>query len=128
MITISIPNRTYPAGNLPITELGVPTGISLAQLLIDRTNWTNPAVILTTALELSYDNGVTWVGGGGGQAPGGVLLDKNGNVRTVTEFRWTWPDPDNPLRRIRGTINIAGGNLKTGATLNLMTAAEAATL
>ena len=79
---------------------------------------------MVIALELSYDGGAIWLPGGGGTAKGGEIRDKAGNVRATTEFRWSWPEPDNPNRRVRGTITINGSALKMGMSLNLLTAAE----
>lgn len=123
MITVNIPNRTYQAGIISIPERSVPVGIASAKLTIEAATWDDPSISISVALELSQDGGLTWSPGGGGEAKGGTV-DRQGNRNATAWFKWSWPNPNNPDRKVRGAITVSKA-IKTGGTFDLLTLEEA---
>lgn len=123
MITVNIPNRTYQAGVIAIPERSIPVGIASAMLTIEAITWDDPDIFVSIDLELSQDNGNTWGPGGAGYGKGGTV-DKEGSRNSTAWWKWSWPNPDNPNRKVRGSI-VINRAIKTGGTFNLLTAAEA---
>lgn len=123
MITVNIPNRTHQAGLITIPERSIPVGIAYARLSIEAITWDDPDIFVIINLELSQDGGLSWGPGGSGYAKGGTV-DRQGNRNSSAWWRWSWPNPNNPNRKIRGTISINKA-IKTGGTFDLLTVEEA---
>lgn len=120
MATIPIPSQVYPPGVIALPQTPVPVGIDRAHLTLDAVQWTDPQTLLSVQLWLSYDSGVTWLPGGGGTARGEPdRRGKTGLPLTTVAFMWTWPEPDNPNRRVKGTLTLSGGSLQTSGVLTL---------
>lgn len=119
LVTIPIPAKTYNVGSVQIPPTAVPAGSSSMTIVLDVTQWTNPASVLSVAMEMSTDGGVTWVGGGAftthpnanGQFPG-----KSGApLSTIMSF-WSWPSS---VTHLRGTVTITGTPIQTSGTITV---------
>lgn len=119
---------TLQPGQRAFGPVAVPDALSSATLTVDRTQWTDPTVVLAVTLDLSIDGGVTWASMTPSEATdpfpiafeseGGAVLDKNGNPSLVTSMTADFPPVSN--RQLRGTITLTGGPLTT--TVGLVTA------
>ena len=111
---------TLPAGTRNFSLLSVPVGMTRLTLALDRTDWTDANVKIALTLELSLDAGVTWQSVGGLTSEGGpppVQLPGRPLPANITSGTWQFPEETNSNRRLRGTLVISGGPLKTTATL-----------
>lgn len=118
MATISIPNRTYQTGVASIAEAPVLAGSSTLKATLNVTQWTNPASVLTMIMEMSEDNGATWVGGGAftAQCDADGTFRRKGVILTEIGATFQWPPTVN---RLRGTITIAGASIRTSGTVEV---------
>lgn len=115
-MTITLPLTTYPAGVILLPTRAVPTGLVSATALFDTTHVTTLTLVMQVALELSQDNGTTWVPSGGSTLSlpncgctlsGGVLTDASGKPVLVSGFQIALANPTNAQRRIRGTVTLS---------------------
>ena len=116
MIITPLPLTTYTAGTHVLPEATVPTGLVRAKALFDLTHLTQLTLVMSIALELSQDNGATWLsaGGGGLDLPrsgftinGSVITSAQGQVVTVSGITINLPNPANAQRKIRGTAVLS---------------------
>lgn len=125
--TAILPLATYQAGERSLPEANVPTGITRVQVAFDLTHLSTLTLIMAIALELSQDNGQTWIAWGGC----GLDLPKSGytlvgstphddqNV-AVPESRFgiALPNPNNVQRKLRGSISLSEA-FTTSVTVDL---------
>ena len=76
-------------------------------------------------LDVSLDGGLTWqsdlgIPRQGFTAQGGVVTDRRGNVIAVTVGVFPLPEPDNPNRRVRGSLTITGGVLNASVAVAVL--------
>ena len=119
-LDVTIPKRNYQTGQSEIAPTVVPLGSTQLQITLDVTDWTNPASILSMAMEKSEDDGVTWTGGGAFTSQpnaNGQFIGKNGNVLTNLKTSFSWPST---VTRIRGAITISGATIRTGGTVTVI--------
>lgn len=64
-ILAEISRATYQAGTREWGPVAVPTGLSVLDVRVDRTDWTDAAARLAWTMELSPDAGATWYSLGG---------------------------------------------------------------
>lgn len=116
MIITPLPLTTYTAGTHPLPETTVPTGLTRAKALFDLTHLTALTLVMSIAIELSQDNGATWVsaGGGGLDLPnsgftiaGSVITSAQGQVVTVSGITVKLLNPANAQRKIRGAVVLS---------------------
>lgn len=112
--TVVLPSGTY-TGTQTIPSRSIPIGASRIELALDRTAWTDPAVTVTARLDLSFDDGLTWISPymGFTAAGGIILIPVTGETLSITRVTVPLPQP-NANRRIRGTIIIVGSLTTTG--------------
>ena len=109
---------SIPTGSFPIPQITVPQGTTKATISIARnttvnpTFWPNVSTTIEISIEVSYDNGATFLPGGGGTSSGG-LAAKNGVERPATIFIFGYSaQPTN----IRGQVIVTNGPLVTTIT------------
>lgn len=116
MILTPLPLTTYTAGQHVLPEAAIPTGFVRAKALFDLTHLTQLTLVMSIAIELSQDNGASWVsaGGGGLDLPnsgftiaGSVITSAQGQVVTVSGITVKLPNPANAQRKIRGTAVLS---------------------
>lgn len=122
-----IPAKDYPAGVYSIPSTSVPNNASIMILTIDRTNWLDPKVTIDFRLDLSPDDGKTWMTGDNNAgwcaftASGGAV-GKPPVPATVMECECSALancDPANPDNRVRGSITVSGGTMNAGGTIEV---------
>lgn len=109
--------RTLPSASIPV-------GYTQFEMVIDRTNWTDPAVKISAQIDLSFDGGATWAtpwarltAEGGPVQPASPLPGApNPNETTMVS---DLGDPNNAARRARASFTISGGPLVADARLIL---------
>ena len=114
-VIINIAPGTYSPNVYPLASTAVPAGISTATLLLDRTSWTNPAVVAVFQVDLSGDGGNTWITnwctfsakGGTSKIPGLPPQSK----LTCQCTPASGCNPASSTNRVRGSVTISGGNL-----------------
>lgn len=117
-----LPLADYPAQTRNFGPVAIGDTVTSVDFSVARcttatpTIWPSPSVTLTIALEISINNG-PFTSMGGFTAPGGIGLDKFGNEATVSRGGGGLPAGIN--RRIQGTIIIAGGTLRSSATVEV---------
>jgi len=78
------------------------------------TIWPNENSEISYRQELSFDNGQTWVAGGGFGAFGGIYIRKDNTEAQISSFVvGIPPEQDGRNRRLRGTIEIINGPIRT---------------
>ena len=117
LLTVTIPTRTYQVGSANIASSAVPVSAEEMVLTLDVTSWTNPAIVVDVAMEMSLDGGATWVPAG--RAPlqsraDGTWKDYRGNVITAVSATFGWPSG---VTHVRGEVIVSGANVRTGGTV-----------
>lgn len=114
--TQAIPLADYPSGARALPETSVLDAATVFYFEIarctsaDPTIWPDAATTLSLDLEISYDNGATWRDWAGFQDGGGIVMFK-GAERAVSTLKA--PMEPGANRRIRGTVTITNGPLRT---------------
>lgn len=118
MILFSFAKRSIPTGTFNIPETAVPANTHSLQFDLglcttaDPTIWPNVSTTVDIALEVSYDNKATWVGGGGASGiQGGIHLMKDG-VTEQTQGGFIAGFTNSPTHA-RGTVVVTNGPLVT---------------
>ena len=89
----------------------VPVGLTFIRPIIDVSNQAT-AVSIALLLELSLDGGLTW------PQTRSVSRD-GGDTATEASFEWDLPEPGNPLRSIRATVTLTGGNRRLTSSVTI---------
>lgn len=117
----SFPQQSIPTGEFTLPERAMPESALKLEIRLafcttgTPTIWPNAATKLTIKLEVSYDDGATWVGGGGCTGmSGGIQHNKFGAEITAGGFIVTYPQPPD---RVRGTLNVTNGPLVTSGSI-----------
>lgn len=117
---------SIPSGTTPIPATSVPASVVSAVVSINRcttatpTNWPNATTTLDIALEVSYDGGVTWVGGGGVTGMSGGIAHQRDKVTEQPTSDLLLQYPSHPTH-IRGSLTVANGPLVTSGGSITMT-------
>ena len=117
-------SKRWNPGTYNIPSSPIPLGLEYVKLTFDVTEMTDPALSIMAEFEISYDGGTTWRERNAVSFQGGPIrmTDLSGNpvVRNPpfisTHEVWI-SEPENPSRRVRGSVKIAGGGFKTEMTL-----------
>jgi hypothetical protein len=126
-VVVLSPSEYLPGTYMfPVTNF--PLGYTLAELIIDRALWLNPASQLAWSADISHDGGVTWnqspQTGAAATTSGGVLFfppghPQAGQVRPVSRFSLGVLSPENPNRRVRGSFTVSGAPASISARSRL---------
>lgn len=111
--TLTIGSRVLAPGNVILGPFNVPRNLTSFRVELDATQHLNPGVMLTIAVELSFDNGSTWAFVASGSRSGGVVFEDGGAVSTTMVIETDLPDPTNNQRRIRFPVTLNGGSFTT---------------
>ena len=117
--SINIPTRNNQIGSNIIPAQTVPAGVTSASFSFDTANWTNSSSRLVIALEVSYDNQATWVGGGSSDMqsrPDGTFRDRTGAIMPTVTATFTWA---NGATHVRGSYTVEGASIQTGGSVDL---------
>lgn len=114
--------RSLPTGDFTIPSTALPAGTLKMEVRLalcttaTPTIWPNPATTLAIAMQVSYDNGASWVGGGGvtGMAGGIQHNFKTGAEIPFGGFVASFPTPPT---HVRGTLTVANGPLVTSGSV-----------
>lgn len=122
----AFPLGDYPSGTNQFGPFNVRPQDELFQLQVrrcttaDPTIWPNVATTLELTMELSVDNGATWQQAGGFKAEGGII---DAGPRGEVEFTSYKTDlGQGNQRRLRGSVTIINGPLRTEGFLDLLDA------
>jgi hypothetical protein len=96
---------SYAVGVYPFSAIAIPTEYTQASLKVARSAWLNPLSKLKFTMEISFDNGVSWPQSFSATAQGGVAL-VNGLPAPFSFIGAPLPQPENPDREIRGSIEV----------------------
>lgn len=117
-----LPLPAYSEGEHLIGERSIPdiAGIVVGARILRCTTktpdiWNNPDVKIELKAEASFDDGKTWMDGGGIGAQGGIHITRGGIEAPYSIYRVNLPDGIN--RKVRGKIIITGGSAKTSVDL-----------
>jgi hypothetical protein len=117
--SISIPLQTLtPSQVVNIPSNSIPTGLTHAQLLINRNVGASPldgapTATLSFFMEFSQDGGSTWGSGVGASTGGGGALP-------ASDIEVDLPgDPANAQRRVRGSVTNGPVSISVSGSLNL---------
>ena len=103
-----VASAAYPAGTV-VNTFAIAAGLSKAVLSLSHdTLWAPNVNAITYALDISYDNGVTWEAHGGGTAAGMAAgsLDIFGVLITASTFKVSLSQPANATTMGRITLNV----------------------
>lgn len=124
--SIVIPQGTYPIGTFNFGPAPIPSSVSRAEIDLDGTNMTDPALHITLQLDLSVDGGVTWstVSPGPSMVPFpitatmvGGALNRTGQPLSIYSLSANVPGVGSTARQVRGSVVISGAPLTTQGTL-----------
>jgi hypothetical protein len=109
---------SLPTGVTPIPATAVPASVTSCVVSINRCttatplNWPDAATTLDVALELSFDNQATWVGGGSVTGWSGGIAFKRDKVTEQPTSDLALTYVTHPTH-VRGTITVTNGPLVT---------------
>lgn len=112
---LALPLASYPAGAHQIPARNVPDGATVLYFEFARcttaapTIWPNVGTTLAIMCEGSTD-GITWTEAGRFTAVGGIHVSYG---RESLVSAGLWPMPPFANRRVRATVTISGGPLRT---------------
>ena len=90
-----------------ISSVKVPVGATMVRARIDRRDM-DLSLNVSWGLELSLDGGKTWTPHGGASAVGKPFNDPSTMIlATESWFETSLPEPKNPLRRLRGKMDLS---------------------
>ncbi len=96
-------------GTVTFAATSVPTGIIGLTIGMSRSAFTlAPSLSIDWSIELSQDNGSTWLAAGGAGTKGGDVIDPDTlNVVARSSFTVGLPQSTNPNRKLRGQITFS---------------------
>ncbi len=118
----AIPLGNYAAGSYNFGPIDIADSVTRCDFKVarcttaDPTIWPLATVALSVQLEVSVDGGA-WVGQGGFSAVGGIANTKVGAEATHSIGGGNFPAGVN--RRVRGSVTITGGTLRSSATVQV---------
>jgi hypothetical protein len=125
MATQLFPSMTFPVGTVgsPSTQMSpavaIASGVNQLDLTCGCTSFTNTAITVTFGLQISYDNGATFVAGPS-QTQTPPIKNRDGTTATQIRMLATLGDPsqiNNPNRRVRGFLTAFATDGTTSVTL-----------
>ena len=108
------PERNYPSAKQTSGVYDVALGVTQVTLRASRLSWPNTGQeVIQASFDLSFDGGATWISPYCGfGARGGDYYFRTGILAEYSMVTIALPQPDNPNRKIRGTMNTTT-NLRT---------------
>lgn len=125
-VTRVLPLGSYPDQTRALGPVALPTGASSISLSLLRctpsnlTIWPNASTTVALNADLSLDGGTTWQPWFTFTSQGGQVTPEGGStVAPTTYFTTSIPAPANANRKVRATLTITGGPLKTAGDLTV---------
>lgn len=125
--TVVMPLADYPEQSRVLGPAVVPAGITQVMFSVQRntpadaTIWPSAAVTISLVVEVSYDNGGTWRPLMNFASSGGQVIDKDtGLAAPISAGSCTLTQPELSTRQVRGTLTIAGGTLRSSASVTTL--------
>jgi hypothetical protein len=127
--TLILPAGTYPIGTRTLGPVNIPQGLSYAELQLDGTAMTDPALAVDAVIDFSLDGGVTWATTMSdppnpfplrGTMAGNTIDPDTGLQWATYRMGGRLPSPTSTTRRARMTLNIRGAPCPTAGTLVLV--------
>jgi len=124
MAVFTVPGspRTYDAGGpQEFGPFSVPNGATLAQLRLSRDNWPDvPGALVFLELQWRANNQAPWLHVMAISAPGGIYLNRLGQVEPVSKIGnliddIVIPEPSNNQRQVRILLTAAASFVSTVA-------------
>jgi hypothetical protein len=113
----TLPPSNYGPGVVTLGPANVAGSLSQAVVSFDISQHLDPTILWQVAIEISLDNGQTWLMMGGFTRPGGpVRSGPDGVPRTTIVM--TIKHPPGGGRRIRCVMTITGGVVATSGTIS----------
>src|SRR5262245_46322160 len=113
----TLPQGTYGPGVVTLGPANVAGSLSQATVSFDISQHLEPTIMWEVAIEISTDNGQTWLLMGGFTRPGGPVTNgPDGVPRTTVTMVITHPPGGG--RRIRCVMTFTGGAVATSGTIN----------
>lgn len=98
-------------------EVAIPSGLSKVVISATRESWPASANALSFVMDLSLDNGASWIlNYVGFTTTGGVVLDRGGNPILESSATIILPNPGSSTRKARAHI-ITGAALNTTVSI-----------
>lgn len=89
----------------------IPVSLEYIRVLIDVSTQAT-VVSFTLLIELSLDDGITW--------PQSRSIGRTGGDTAMeASFEWNLPEPTNPLRQIRASLLLSGGNRRLNTSITV---------
>jgi hypothetical protein len=120
--TSILSDQVYPKGKYDSSAMVFPVDGDFVVIALDRSTWPDTGrELIEIDLSLSLDAGKTWQPIGGVKARGGIMLGKDGIVRTEQKISvGPIPEPKSTGRRIRVSLDVQSP-LRTKADANTIT-------
>lgn len=122
MIVSLVPLGDYPVGTYSFGPVSVADDVTRIYLRIARrttatpTIWPSASVAIRLDPEIEIDG--VWRPYAGGQSVGGIVMAKNGGELTHDVIGGYVPPGIN--RRLRGSLTVTGGTLRSSADVELL--------
>lgn len=127
MSSVSIlPLANYANGTQVLGPIDVASDVTVIDFSIQRcttptpTIWPNASTTLVITPEVSLDGGVTWTEAGKSTNEGGISLFRGNEVAFARSGGSIPPQVGGTARKYRVTTVIAGGPLRTSATVEVL--------
>jgi len=120
-----LPLNNYANGTRNFGPIDVASDVTSIDFSIQRcttatpTIWPNTSTTLTITPEVSLDGGTTWIEAGKSENQGGISFFKGNEVAFSRSGGFIPPEVGGVTRRYRLTTVIAGGPLRTSATVEV---------
>jgi hypothetical protein len=127
---LSFPQATVAVGSHTVGPVLIADDAVDYVVEYDVSLFLDPESTLEVTVEISLDDGATWLGNGGASREGGVGLDKNGNPMTTASLYaplfmgwdqdgFATQDPELVVtpatgRQVRGTLVVSGSSVTVG--------------
>lgn len=127
MSSVSVlPLANYANGTQVLGPIDVASDVSVIDFSIQRcttltpTIWPNVTTTLVITPELSLDGGATWNEAGKSTNEGGISFFRGNEVAFARSGGFIAPEVNGITRKFRVTTVIAGGPLRTSATVEVL--------
>lgn len=106
----ALSQRARAVGRERSAEAQVPVGMTKCVVRLPRNGWpVRPGVakageVVEATVEISFDGGQTWPFLRGVGSHGGDYFNRRGDLVVETTLSFDVPEPDNPQRRVRATL------------------------
>jgi hypothetical protein len=121
--TVVLPLANYPNQTRNFGPITIADSVTVVDFKVQRcttatpTIWPNASTTLSIMQEISLNGGVSWMPLGGNFSAGGGIQAGKGGVGELAYSQGGGYLPVGVNRQVRGTVVIAGGPLRTTASV-----------